>query len=487
PDLTINSYTSKVWNDANSDFVSVHATTIQETAATKRLLSLLIKQKESIDEVLDSQPVYALGPDFQQGYSVPCIACWVAEPLDITLIERLSALFDNEFEIINYVVEKPRESLNDGEEQDIELSSNDAKIINKDEYGGESKNKDIAERNEKDEGNKNEDEDSNKSRDGNESGKDESNGKNESNEMNKSDPFIQVKSVANVKVDNEIQSFTINTYIGANISTKKNVSKNCLEFGINLFLCGAGEMLSKICGSLQGFTGYYLDSISIAVSPIPHAVNIFDEAKAYSPTNHDQKIELLAGHETSSGGQIGLTTPHSLSITANIAKKNSHSTKATVNKWNMEIYPCSTKGVKWSYNFNSYNLKETDIYREWPNPQPHLGYWYTKDKMKGFQITIIQTLRCKFKYNFFRRVKPEIIKKCPKIDHKLEISFNDLTDFNNGFKKLTKKLHSEHNDIIVDLKDNSSFPISIKKTNEEMVFQQKDYMSLNRVLSLEKK
>ncbi|CAG8636052.1 5626_t:CDS:2, partial [Scutellospora calospora] len=41
-------------------------------------------------------------PDIQQGYSMPYLVCWATKPLDISTMKKLSALFDNEFEIINY-------------------------------------------------------------------------------------------------------------------------------------------------------------------------------------------------------------------------------------------------------------------------------------------------------------------------------------------------------------------------------------------------
>ncbi|CAG8721637.1 7502_t:CDS:1, partial [Scutellospora calospora] len=99
-------------DDKNSVFTSAHASIIQETEATEQLVALLVQKKAEIDEVLDSHTVYALGPDFQQGYLVPCIACWIAEPLDTELMKKLSALFNYKFEIISYVVNKQGKLLN---------------------------------------------------------------------------------------------------------------------------------------------------------------------------------------------------------------------------------------------------------------------------------------------------------------------------------------------------------------------------------------
>src|SRR5437588_8708092 len=59
------------WDDAYgtsvSNFVSVNATISHAIAHTevKELFSLLAQRKDDIDRVLDSQPVYAVGPDSQ--------------------------------------------------------------------------------------------------------------------------------------------------------------------------------------------------------------------------------------------------------------------------------------------------------------------------------------------------------------------------------------------------------------------------------------
>ncbi|CAG8806687.1 6505_t:CDS:2, partial [Gigaspora margarita] len=62
-----------------------------------------------LQSLLQSIQMYAIGLDFQLDYLIPCIICWVAEHLDGMVIEQLSALFQNEFEII-YQVVKPTET-----------------------------------------------------------------------------------------------------------------------------------------------------------------------------------------------------------------------------------------------------------------------------------------------------------------------------------------------------------------------------------------
>ncbi|CAG8752185.1 24822_t:CDS:2, partial [Dentiscutata erythropus] len=378
PDITINNNSnSKVWNNINSNFASVHASVAQKTADTERLLSLLIKQKDNIDKILDSQPVCALGPDFQQGHSVPCIACWVTMPLDMVIVEQLSALFDNEFEIIIHIVEEQYKSLNNG--------NNGNKTNRKNENNEKSK----------------------------------VNGEKDDDDRNRiikcsyvDNPFMQVQSVAYVEFENILQTFTINAYIRANIITMNRVSRNLLEFSINLSQCETGKMLSEICESFQGIIGYYLDSILIKVSPIFYnedAINVID---------------------TGFNGQIGTT-----GLTASSNKKYRNITETS--NWQMDLNFCANTGVRWSYQ---YNFNGTD--RKWQNSHTHIGHWYLSDEMKGFRITITQILCHKFNsYFFLCGKKPEIIKKCPKIFHNLEISFTDMANFNENFEKLAKKVH----------------------------------------------
>src|SRR6266540_2574571 len=60
---------------------------------------------------------------------------------------------------------------------------------------------------------------------------------------------------------------------------------------------------------------------------------------------------------------------------------------------------------------------------------------------RGLCITITQVLdyRPKAKaYRFLSYKKPELL-RCPKMAHSLEITFNDLKDFNTNLAKLNKK------------------------------------------------
>ncbi|CAG8569551.1 9321_t:CDS:1 [Diversispora eburnea] len=84
---------------SQTDFFSVKRTIMLGTTATKNLEKLLLEQKDAIENILKSQPVSAVGPNFRQGYSIPCIACYVSKLLEAQVLENLSAMFDDRFEI----------------------------------------------------------------------------------------------------------------------------------------------------------------------------------------------------------------------------------------------------------------------------------------------------------------------------------------------------------------------------------------------------
>ncbi|CAG8805680.1 10692_t:CDS:1, partial [Gigaspora rosea] len=72
----------------------------------ERLFELLNSKKDDIDHILDSQPVYVIAPDFREGHSVPHIVCWATEPLDISIIEQLKGVFQDEFEVVVIIMDQ---------------------------------------------------------------------------------------------------------------------------------------------------------------------------------------------------------------------------------------------------------------------------------------------------------------------------------------------------------------------------------------------
>ncbi|KAF0499735.1 Sel1 repeat-containing protein [Gigaspora margarita] len=71
----------------------------------EQLFSKFKEWKNDIDNILYSQNVYGVGPDFQNNYSTPCIACWVAEPLNLSVMKQLSKVFDDKFDVVYYLVD----------------------------------------------------------------------------------------------------------------------------------------------------------------------------------------------------------------------------------------------------------------------------------------------------------------------------------------------------------------------------------------------
>jgi hypothetical protein len=64
-----------------SDLFSIDATLSHGTSAdthnkAERLYNKLASKKDAIDCILESQPVYAIGPFFHENNTFPFIACW---------------------------------------------------------------------------------------------------------------------------------------------------------------------------------------------------------------------------------------------------------------------------------------------------------------------------------------------------------------------------------------------------------------------------
>ncbi|CAG8736117.1 7930_t:CDS:2, partial [Cetraspora pellucida] len=129
---------SNFWSDTNfveiSKFGSVYQNISSGTSTTahnkiERLFSLLEKQKDAIYHILDSQKVYVYAVElgFQQDYLMPCITCWVDKHLDKSVIEKISALFNNEYKIMDKVVGPVETDLNVQHDDDKVNSCDDNK------------------------------------------------------------------------------------------------------------------------------------------------------------------------------------------------------------------------------------------------------------------------------------------------------------------------------------------------------------------------
>ncbi|CAG8522428.1 2562_t:CDS:1 [Scutellospora calospora] len=524
PNLTIsNGRNSKVCNNTNqieiSDFVSVNTTVFQGTSANsyvqiEQLSSLINEKKNKIDEMLGSQPVYAIGPYFQQGYSVLSIACWVTKPLNKILIEKLSDLFNDMYEIIEIRDEDidisninenkfSDENQNSGQEsiEGNETNGNGGYGKSEEENtndgngnGGENSNNRNGNSSENanngNDGNKNNNENANN---GNKNG---GNGGGDGNNNGKSsvedDQFIQILSAARAKEDENFQSFEINAHLRANINNMID-DENILNFSIELIACGADEMLNKKCQSLQGwFVGFYLESIIIEVSPISLNINN-NSSSTNNNTNSEinnnvnntlvsfilkdkyrpqqigpEKYEVSTDNMTNNSVQCSLSS-QSLSATVSRNLTHSDSTKATICEWEMKMKSCPIKGVIWPYHFKNIKFDKIDDHRICPDQLHHSGKWGLTESMQGFRITIKQILGCNIKSKSLSRKKvvgtfPQIMRTCPQITHQLDISFNNITNFNENFAKLTKLKPDRR---IIDINfENDSIP---QKTKEGII------------------
>ncbi|RHZ83980.1 hypothetical protein Glove_86g132 [Diversispora epigaea] len=481
----INKYSSE--DIYETDFFSVKATIMLGTTATTDLENLLLEQKDAIDNILKSQPVYAVGPNFQQGYSIPCITCYVSKPLATQVLAKLSALFDHEFEIEEQVVEHMEEDTsgcNDNQSDPLNKSNrinNDLSNGNmemRDSNGNEngdigngdennnSRNDDRNDNGNDDEiGNGNVDGDG----DGNGGGGGGGGGKGKGKENE--DKFMEVSSSAKVLYENEFQSFNINAKLWANVSLDKNL--NTLEFEVNLFACGVGQMLNEKCRKLHNFVGFYIDSVEIRVSPLSHTPNNISDMislkNQYFPQKHFTSVDHSINHGKTRG--LGLNISQNPGATAAYNVSNNKGFKVTTNDWRMEAKTSNTDGVLWPYHFNAQNLyKDGENQCNLPSTDIHSGHWYIvdNDNMKGFSITIKQVLTCTIKPNRFN-FKSFVI-KCPKVVHTLVITFNNLKEFNKEFAELRKKFHHGSSNPEIELeKKNHKYSITESNKGKNLV------------------
>ncbi|CAG8594746.1 7820_t:CDS:2 [Dentiscutata erythropus] len=408
--------------DSMSEFVSIRSTISPGTSAdandeVKRLLSLLEDKTNDINHILDPLQVYAVGPDFQKDYSMPCIACWSTESLDDKVIERLSKLFEDKYKVVNKVGLLDT-SVNSGDSGD----SIQDDLFNNNSITSEFNNKGSS----------------------------------------KEEEYITITSTATAVDKNNpkknCQDFSITVKILAKVIPVINKSYlNILEFYVNVYDCKMGPMLSKNWKSLHdlGF-GYFLDSVEIKVSPISLENDnishmIVPKSDYKQPQQLNRPTEITSDHETNKGveGQINGSLPNGVlgfQIKGNYGVKNANSAKTMTYEWKVEREGSNKTGVCWTYR------PVKNIYEREYVPGDHSGQWYTLNTMRGFKITITQILRCEFRGRGWGKSnkKVKLIKLCPKMAHTLEITFNSIDNFNENFAKL-KRDYFEHENLIATL------------------------------------
>ncbi|CAG8788637.1 23062_t:CDS:2 [Gigaspora margarita] len=416
----------KIWNNVDgmklsdkseirnniSEHISVYSTISQKLSNisvknAELLFSLLKEKKDKIDHILDSHTVYAVGPDFQNDYPTPNIACWVANPLTELIMEQISGLFNHEYGVVYHLV---KISDNNGD-------SNNTTNTNGNISGGFSTIARNTVGHEENDGNKGR---------------------------------VKCEDKKSIKVNNKekFQSFNITIDLWANVKlNSKNKVKSTIEFEIDLIICNVTELLSKQCSSLNSYTCYYMDSLEICVSPIPSSPDdestIITMKKKHSPRKANNDITSTKGRENDHRLQLELGLPQNIKGIISGGRKKSQSLTAKLKEWSMIDTFSETIGNKWLYTFTDSDIFNTVGDRvSIDTDVPYKGHWFITDKVKGFRVTVRQVLGSISNKNWYiNRITttPELIKSYSKLVHQLEISYTDIKKFNSDFEKHVKK------------------------------------------------
>ncbi|RHZ81916.1 hypothetical protein Glove_116g34 [Diversispora epigaea] len=431
PQITINNR-SNIWNDSYlSNFLSIESniylgTSAASHAKVENLINLLINKKNEIDKILELQPAYIIEPDFKEGSTVPHISCWVTKPLDISILEKLEKLFDDEFEVINCLlnegIEEKEEKNCNGDNNNVENSEKQEARNEKKENGNERNDikdkrtsKEKQNNNKKEKSNKNSDSDSNDSL---------------HNELSETNGPILISSevIAEVKDTDIIQDFKISAYLWAKVDPLPN-KRNDLTFSIDVNDCRMGKMLSEQWESLHKLgIGYFLDSVEIRVTPIQN------KSVSNKTLYTVKKIEI---RESIQGVDASINKDPGINIS--FEKTYQHGLNYTAKEWKLNIDDGSETGLGWRYQYLADGLcKDFNDGRNFA-PGNHFCHWLTFEAMSGFHITITQVLRCKITKGWRKHklnTGSKLIQQYPKMAHTFKITFNSLENFNENFENL---------------------------------------------------
>jgi TPR repeat protein len=480
--------------ETNSEFITVKATIfpgISNTSYTevKRLQKLLISRKDDIDYILNLQPVYAIGIDFQKNSTRPCIACWVAKSLDITVLECLETIFEDQFEAIFKIVtplninEDNYQNLNDSyyykeDLKDDDNNNNNGNGISSSSGSNNSHNGNNNSNNSNGNNNVNNNGNNGKNNDnyggyggggygGGYGGGGGGDGGDNNNNDKRKENRIYISSKVNAKVINSefLQDFNISANLWANIIPfEENI--RILEYDVDVNVCGIGDMLSNQCPLLNKIgLGYLLHSVEVHVSPLPdNGNNLFGLKGTSQPRQLNRNIEYSMGSEKSVSGQIGIPKISDSNIVG-VMKKN-HSTKYSSNEWQLFYKGPNTKGERWLYQYIDQNLDKNGSHRESFVPGVHSSQWFIYEGMRGFCITVTQILRCEITHGW-RRFLPNtkiLLQQFPMMAHNVKVTFNDLEGFNSKLKNLNKTYYYNYDDIDITVGSNEIKNEPVNKT-----------------------
>ncbi|GES93498.1 kinase-like domain-containing protein [Rhizophagus clarus] len=451
-------FNEPIFDTNDSEFVTVKTTIfpgISETSyiEVKKLQKLLISRKDDIDHVLELQPVYTIGIDFQKNSTRPCIACWVTKSLDITVTECLKTIFEDQFEVIYKIVTPLNENNTQGFDNNNltdyynleEENSNNSNHDNNSGSNGSSSNNGHNGNNNNNSNDKNgsnsinsngdnndlisTNNNSGNNNDGDDGDGDGDGGNSDDGNDNDSDKHICISSKTNIIVDSKFsQDFKINAKLWAKTIPFKDTA---LKYEIDVYACGIGELLNNKCSSLNklGF-GYLLQSIKVRVSPLPdNGSDLFDLNEASLPKQLNQKVDSSVGNEMSFNPKFG-----SSGVDISPGYKKTKNTSYSSQKWKLTYKGPNDDGECWLYERN----RDLEINDETFTPGKHSGDWMVNEGMHGFYITITQVLRYEIT-SWWHKIplnKKILLQRLPIIAHNLKVTFNDLSDFNGKFKEL---------------------------------------------------
>ncbi|CAG8797883.1 23309_t:CDS:2, partial [Racocetra persica] len=353
---------SEVRNDV-SENISVYSTISQgpsDIAITEaeRLFSLLKNQKDKIDNILDSHAVYAVGPKFQNDYSMPYIACWVANPLTESIMEKISGLFNHEFGVAYHLVKA-----NDNNGGPNNTSNASGNISG----GFSTTNSDMVER----------------------EGNDENSDDNDNGGVEFED-----KKIIGTEDKKMFQYFNITIKLWVNVKlNSKNNSSSSLEFEVDLNNCAVTDLLSEQCPSLDNFICYYIDSLEICASPLKsdNACIIIQKQK-HSPHKSNNDITSTKVHDKDYLFQMDVGAPQSIKATFGGGTKKGRSLTAATKEWAMRDTFSGITGNKWSYRFTDSDIGDNLDSRVSINTDVHKSHWDIGNKIAGFRVTITQKM-----------------------------------------------------------------------------------------------
>ncbi|CAG8470032.1 15928_t:CDS:2 [Rhizophagus irregularis] len=420
--------------DITSDFFSVNGEIsygIPENThdIIDQIYNLLVEKKSGIDDILESQPVYFIGPSFHEFNNFPSITCWVTEPLCLPVLEQLEKLFDGKFRVVSQMME----TTDGGSSNNTTSGGSSGDSANNKETP---ENKDFEGKDDKDDEEKNGD---------SHSGGDDNHEKYESNTRSRNSSTINISSISFADYVTNQQVFTINVKFYAKIIRDEESGGKLLIVHTDVTECRTSELLSRNCVQLSqlGY-GYSLETVKIGISPITNAIGNREELcvrKDYNPKEKYISVDTSTGVENLGGLEVGTA------VKLGFQGKNSNITKVTSDEMQLRTWGGHISGDHWGYEKKSNNAILSF------EPGLHSCEWYLMEKMHGFCVKITQVL-C-FKFNdkgWAYLLKPKLV-KCPMISHTLEIKFNDLEGFNEKFARL-KYFHKGAEELIFDVEKN---------------------------------